>query len=343
MGLFDFFVQVGVAVGPATVYLDQVRTILKKRNSQGFSKDVTAVILFSCIARIWFRVNEVYPLALLVQAILLIVSQLFLLELLLRFQPGSYASAAFTVSSDDSQSQVVFDSTREARPGSNAPPFKVIVDPPTGESSAAASAPSPAEASAPSDEPDESSFLFKKRPYGFWTWPDLLTYGYWLIGYTALLGVYVLLLGRFPFFNGMLGFYALGLEALLPLPQMLSNYRAQSLAGLSPVLVAAWVGGDMAKTAYFIWQKSPSQFLVCGLIQLTIDLTICYQAWIYREKTATDNAALAEQANKAKARANADTEADAEAELETRPSTGPLQAVEADDDDAGEGSPFRIA
>ncbi|CAD6884808.1 unnamed protein product [Tilletia controversa] len=343
MGLVDFFVQVGVAVGPATVYLDQVRTVLKKRNSHGFSKDVTAVILFSCIARIWFRVNEAYALALLVQAILLIVIQLFLLELLLRFQPGSYASAAFTASSEDSQSRVVFDSTREATSGLNAPAFKVIVDPPTGESSGSTSAAEAAGAPAPSDEQNESSSLFKNRPYNFWLWPDFLTYGYWLAGYTAVLGLYVLLLGRFPFFNGALGFYALGLEALLPLPQMLANYRAQSLAGLSPVLIAAWLGGDMAKTVYFVYQSSPPQFLVCGLIQLSIDLVICYQAYIYREKTADDNAALAEQASKAKARVNEDTEAEADAELDTRPTTGPGQAVEADDDDIGEASPFRIA
>ncbi|KAK0527596.1 hypothetical protein OC834_001640 [Tilletia horrida] len=342
MGLFEFLVQVGVAVGPATVYLDQVRTVLKKRSSQGFSRDVAAVILFSCIARIWFRVNESYALPLLIQAVLLIVVQLFLLELLLRFRPGSYASAAFTVSSDDTRSRVVFDSTREARTGPNPPAFTVIVDPPSGESSASASvAPSGAPAAADTEEgSSQPATVWENRPYNFWLWEDFATYCYWLLGYTAALGVLVLLLGRFAFFNGLLGFYALGLEALLPLPQALNNYRNQSLAGLSPVLIAAWVGGDMAKTAYFLWQQSPLQFLICGLIQLSIDLAICYQAWIYREKTAADEAALAEQAAKAKARRTADVEAEADAELESRPANGEQREVEADVDEA---SPFRIA
>ncbi|KAK0548316.1 hypothetical protein OC861_003631 [Tilletia horrida] len=348
MGLFDFLIQVGVAIGPAVVYLDQVRGVLKQRSSQGFSKDVCAVILFACIARIGFYFHEKYALALLLQAIFLIIIQLVLLELLLRFRPGSYASAAFTASSDDTRSRVVFDSTREARPGSNAPAFKVIVDPPAGESSSSTAAGATANGSggAVSSEPETS--IWQNRPYNFWQWDDFLTYVYWLLGYTAILGLLVLLLGGFKLFNGLLGFYALGLEALLPLPQAMSNYRNQSLAGLSPILIAAWVGGDLAKTAYFIWQASPLQFLLCGLIQLSIDATICYQAYIYREKTAEDNAALAEQAAKAKARsrnnANDDVEAaGGEAELESRPTSGANQQVEADDDEEGEASPFRIA
>ncbi|KAL9938232.1 hypothetical protein V8E36_002855 [Tilletia maclaganii] len=347
MGLFELLVHIGVAVGPATVYLDQVRTILKKRNAQGFSKDVCAVILFACIARLWFRVYEPYAFPLVLQAILLILVQLVLLELLLRFRPGSYASAAFTVSSDDSSSRVVFDSTREARPGANAPAFKVIVDPPSGEASGSTSRGPTAEGASGAEDQQNTAFAWENRPYNFWLWDDFTTYIFWLLGYTAVVGVLVLLFGRFKFFNGCLGMYSLGLEALLPLPQALSNYHNQSLAGLSPVLIAAWVIGDVSKTAYFLWQSSPFQYLVCGLLQLMIDLTICYQAYIYRDKTAADNAALAEQEQKAKERANADTQAAAgtgtDAELESRPGGRDQQAVEADDEDEAENSPFRIA
>lgn len=76
-------------------------SIQKKRSSTGFSKDVCAVLLLANIARCFWWLTERFELPLLLQSILMIVSQLGLLGLLLKYREGSYASSAFTSSSED--------------------------------------------------------------------------------------------------------------------------------------------------------------------------------------------------------------------------------------------------
>lgn len=45
-----------------------------------------------------------------------------------------------------------------------------------------------------------------------------------------------------------------------------------------------WFIGDFAKTIYFVATGQPTQFILCGAIQLTVDLIILSQLMIYRKK-----------------------------------------------------------
>lgn len=89
------------AVGAPLVYADQAWSIGKRRNSEGFSKDVCGVLLIANIARCFWWFHEHFEFALLLQSLLMIVAQLGLLSLVLRYQPGSYASSAYTSSYED--------------------------------------------------------------------------------------------------------------------------------------------------------------------------------------------------------------------------------------------------
>jgi len=79
--------SVGMAVGPPLVYADQAISIVRKRDSVGFSRDVCAVLLIANITRCFFWVGSHFELALLVQSILMILAQLALLYLCLRYRP----------------------------------------------------------------------------------------------------------------------------------------------------------------------------------------------------------------------------------------------------------------
>ena len=45
MGFFGVAAAVGMAVGPPLVYADQLRSIIKRRDSTGFSHDVCGVLI----------------------------------------------------------------------------------------------------------------------------------------------------------------------------------------------------------------------------------------------------------------------------------------------------------
>ncbi len=77
------------------------------------------------------------------------------------------------------------------------------------------------------------------------------------------------------------GFSALLLESTLAMPQLYRNHINKSCAGLSLELVAAWVIGDLFKTVLFISRGSPAPFILCGLIQLSVDFGVVFQLYIY--------------------------------------------------------------
>ena len=72
-------------------------------------------------------------------------------------------------------------------------------------------------------------------------------------------------------------------EACLGMPQLIKNFNSKSVKGLSYVMIVAWFLGDGFKTFYFILEKQPAQFLMCGTIQLTVDVLILMQMFFYKE------------------------------------------------------------
>lgn len=51
-------------------------------------------------------------------------------------------------------------------------------------------------------------------------------------------------------------------------------------------MVLMWTCGDVFKTTYFVVRQTPAQFIVCGALQVLIDISILLQVWYYRENTA---------------------------------------------------------
>jgi hypothetical protein len=90
---------------------------------------------------------------------------------------------------------------------------------------------------------------FSARPFNLWQWASFGMY----VEFTALLvvihcGVYTVLYGilRSETYTGVIGFLALGLEATLPIPQLLINFQRKSTAGFRHSVLASWVGGVSA-------------------------------------------------------------------------------------------------
>ncbi|CEH13228.1 Predicted membrane protein [Ceraceosorus bombacis] len=342
MTLISILAGLGMAIGAPLIYADQAWSIQKKRDSSGFSKDVCAVLLLSNIARCFFWLGEPFELALLLQSILMIAAQLFLLSLLLYYRPGSFAHASFTASSADAgssrSSAPLFDAASaalasaasaansQAKPTSTAAqasridtsapqPTYDAGDSTRGKYAALAGLnfelpPAPTiglEEGEDENDAEEVSRLDRvkqllkaslrrgqglradgsdaTRPFGFWTWTTLSSYIIFLLGYTLLLGVLQMILGWSKTYVSILGYYALGLESTLPIPQAISNQRRRSLSGFRLTVLGGWTLGDVFKTGYFIVQGSPPQFLICALFALSIDLLICAQAYLFREQT----------------------------------------------------------
>ena len=65
---------------------------------------------------------------------------------------------------------------------------------------------------------------------------------------------------------------------------MISNHKTKSVEGLSIAMIGSWVVGDAFKTFYFIWEKQPFQFIMCGTVQLIVDFIIIGQIYTYQKE-----------------------------------------------------------
>jgi len=199
------------------VYADQAHSIVKKKDSSGFSRDVCAILLIANITRCFFWIGKHFELALLIQSLLMILAQLALLYICIRYRPTSSPEA----------------------------------------------------------------LGMSTRPLSFWQWSTYTQYIEFLAAYIIVMTILILIFGRWDLYVNALGFLALGLESTLPLPQLYSNFKQRSLYGFRSSTLFGWVAGDVFKTGYFISQKSPLQFIVCAIFQVSVDFAIVVQRVIY--------------------------------------------------------------
>ncbi|XP_060517265.1 solute carrier family 66 member 2 isoform X1 [Cylas formicarius] len=116
----------------------------------------------------------------------------------------------------------------------------------------------------------------------FWNWSDFQSYLDCMLLFTIASSLLMYLFIDYMVFVEIVGFLAVFTEAMLGAPQLVKNYRNKSTEGMSISMVVLWTCGDIFKTSYFLLRDAPVQFWVCGSLQVTIDLLILLQVYIYK-------------------------------------------------------------
>jgi len=122
-------------------------------------------------------------------------------------------------------------------------------------------------------------------PEFFWAWTDFPSYVEFIMLVAVLASILMFFLIDFSPFVETVGFLAVFTEACLGVPQFYRNFKNRSTYGMSLQMVIMWTCGDVFKTSYFYLRNTPPQFFICGAMQVTVDLCILAQVWIYRENT----------------------------------------------------------
>ncbi|KAM9814654.1 solute carrier family 66 member 2 [Syngnathus typhle] len=117
----------------------------------------------------------------------------------------------------------------------------------------------------------------------FWKWNAFEDYLLFCFGLSVLCAVVTIILLDSAVFVEMLGSLAVMFEAMLGLPQLMQNFQNRSTKGMSVKMVLLWMAGDVFKTSYFLINQSPSQFWVCGSVQILIDVAILLQVLFYSQ------------------------------------------------------------
>ncbi|KAL4713001.1 hypothetical protein ACJJTC_012071 [Scirpophaga incertulas] len=131
----------------------------------------------------------------------------------------------------------------------------------------------------------ERIFTDMDRKY-FWAWTDFQSYLDCMLVFSVFGAAVTYLLIEFSPFVELIGFLAVFTEAMLGAPQIAKNHQNKSTEGMSVSMVVMWTCGDIFKTAYFVIREAPTQFWVCGSLQVALDVVILFQVWLYRHNTA---------------------------------------------------------
>ncbi|KAK6479886.1 solute carrier family 66 member 2-like [Huso huso] len=121
----------------------------------------------------------------------------------------------------------------------------------------------------------------------FWSWARFEDYLLFCFSFTVLSALITFLFLDSVLFMEGLGSLAVLTEAMLGLPQLLQNFQNKSTRGMSIKMVLLWTGGDLFKTTYFLVNEAPSQFCLCGITQICIDIAILLQVSVYGQETHT--------------------------------------------------------
>lgn len=138
------------------------------------------------------------------------------------------------------------------------------------------------------------------RPFNFWQWRSRQPYWHFLGYFTVALAILQLVIGSTPAYTAIQGYIALGVEATLPLPQILTNHRSQSCKGFRLSVLVNWLVGDVFKMTYFFLAEGgvPWAFKLCGAFQACCDGYLGVQYWLYGE--GAGNAVVAEKEERLK-------------------------------------------
>ncbi|KAK0124022.1 hypothetical protein ONS95_009008 [Cadophora gregata] len=128
-----------------------------------------------------------------------------------------------------------------------------------------------------------------QRPYNFWQWRSPKPYWQFLLYLFLTLVCLELVLSPVPSlyatYSALIGIMGLSIEATLPIPQILSNFRSRSVKGFRVSVLASWIAGDIMKMFWFFTATSeiPWTFKLCGIFQMCCDLFLGGQYWVYGE------------------------------------------------------------
>ncbi|CAH1108993.1 unnamed protein product [Psylliodes chrysocephalus] len=231
-------------IGGVIPYIPQYRQIRKTKDAEGFSLLVCLALLVANTLRImfWFGRHFEYPL--LVQSVIMNITMFMMIHLCVSVRNKNQLVQA--------RQRIFTAKPQEVKRLLNSKP------------------------------PRSSRSISDFNAKYFWNWTDFQSYLDCVLIFTIAASLLMYIFIDYVIFVETVGFLALSTEAMLGTPQLVKNYRNKSTEGMSLMMVVMWTCGDIFKTTYFLVRDAPVQFWVCGSVQVTVDLLILLQVFIFK-------------------------------------------------------------
>ena len=245
--LIDFF----MVIGPSISYILQAQKFIKTKSSKGFSKSICLILYLANILRVFFWIGKPFRVTLLLQSIIIIICQMILIHLWVKYHEKDEQKKVQNVSkSDNNQQNEIFYSKEEKKEY-----IEYLID--------------------WSDTVNISKFWNWKNEFEYYKF--MLIIILFLLLISGLIGIHNKVLSNF------YGTISVIFEAFTCAPQMITNFQTKNTKNVSSPMIVLWLIGDTAKMIYNIIYKTPIQMIISGIVQVLFDLIVILQIYVYKD------------------------------------------------------------
>ena len=241
----EIMLDLFITFGPSLNYLFQVKKFKKTQSSKGFSNDVCLVTVLSHTLKIFFWFGKKFKYTLLIQSILVIIMQLYLIYLVIKFrEDANELTMKLSEERNDSKKEKIKKIIRE-------------------------------------DLLNWSETLNRKL---IWKWNRVIEYYKFYFFIILLLSTVSFSLGiKNAYYINIIGSISIFMEILCSLPQILEMRKSKNQRNISKIMVLMWFGGNILKIYYNISNHSPLQLIIGSYAQVFFNcILICQIAYYYK-------------------------------------------------------------
>ena len=238
--LMDLF----MTFGPSLNYLFQVKKFKKTHSSKGFSNSVCLVTVLSHTLKIFFWFGKKFKYTLLIQSILVIIMQLYLIYLVIKFREETNEELPLKIS--------------EPLTKSKKEKIRKIIQ---------------------KDLLNWSETLNRKL---IWKWNNVIEYYKFYFFIIFILIAFSLSLGiKNVIYINIIGSISIIMEILCSLPQIIEMRKSKNQRNISKIMVLMWFSGNILKIYYNMANHSPMQLIIGSFAQVFFNCILIGQIAYY--------------------------------------------------------------
>ena len=246
----DYF----IALSPSINYLFQARKFKKTKSSKGFSNYLCLITLLSHSLKVFFWLGERFKYTLLIQSILVIIVQLYLIFLCIKFKGEVNKTLSDSNNKAITTQNNMFSKIK-----------KFIYD----------------------NFLNWSKTVNKKL---IWKWTSVNEYYKFYFLVIMLLSIFTYTIGiKNKYFIDIIGTVSIIIDMASSLPQVIEMHKSKNPKNISKIMVLLWINGNCVKIYYNVINKSPIQLIIGSCIQVFFNIILLFQILYYYLKNRKDS------------------------------------------------------
>lgn len=235
------FLDLFMAFGPTLNYVFQVKKFKKTKSSKGFSNRVCLVTVLSHTLKVFFWFAKKFKYTLLVQSILVIAMQLYLIYLVIKFKDGG--------------NEIKFSADKNC---SKINKIKTIIK---------------------ENLFNWSETLNRKLIWNWDNVVEYYKFYFIIILSLGIISL-IFGMGN-KFYSNIIGLTSIFLEMLCSLPQIIEMRKTKNQRNISKIMVLMWLNGNIIKIYYNTINHSPIQLIVGSYVQVFCNFILIGQIIYY--------------------------------------------------------------